>query len=117
MSTIYKYDKRFKAYHWLEKNPRFSVQRKEGVNHLHISDYHFSDSATDFCGCSHSNMVEFGQGVFLSVKGNVLLYFIGFHLRCNAEVDRHLHPFCSKRKVRTVVFKPVNMHQILYNTG
>lgn len=72
LSTIYKYDDRSKVYRWMEDNPRFSVQRKEGVNHLHISDVHFSDSATYFCGSSHSNIVEFGEGVFLSVKGIVL---------------------------------------------
>ncbi|XP_023252393.1 uncharacterized protein LOC111647018 [Seriola lalandi dorsalis] len=68
LSTIYKYDKPSKVFHWLEKNPRFSVQMKEMINHLHISDVHLSDSATYFCGSSHSNMVEFGEGVFLNVK-------------------------------------------------
>ncbi|XP_070849925.1 novel immune-type receptor 9 [Chaetodon trifascialis] len=69
LSNIYKYDKPSKVFRWMEKNPRFSVQRKEGVNHLDISDVHFSDSATYFCGSSHSNTLEFGEGVFLSVKG------------------------------------------------
>ncbi|XP_070711138.1 uncharacterized protein [Pempheris klunzingeri] len=69
LSSIYKYDKPTKVYHWMEKKPRFSVQKMDGINHLHISDVHFSDSATYFCGSSHSNVVEFGKGVFLSVKG------------------------------------------------
>ncbi|XP_067435515.1 uncharacterized protein [Thunnus thynnus] len=68
LSTIYKYDKSSKDFHWSEKNPRFSVERKEGTNHLHISNIQFSDSASYFCGSSHSNMIEFGEGVFLSVK-------------------------------------------------
>ncbi|XP_030610059.1 uncharacterized protein LOC115797601 [Archocentrus centrarchus] len=69
LSTIYKYDKPSKVLHTLQKNPRFSVEIKEGTNHLQISDAHFSDSATYYCGSSHSNMVEFGEGIFLSVKG------------------------------------------------
>lgn len=74
LSMIYKYDNPTKIFHFLEENPRFTVQLKEGINHLHISDVHLSDSATYFCGSSHTNMVEFGDGVLLSVKG-ILLSF------------------------------------------
>uniref|UniRef100_UPI0037E71554 immunoglobulin kappa light chain-like n=1 Tax=Semicossyphus pulcher TaxID=241346 RepID=UPI0037E71554 len=70
LSTVYKYDEPSKVFPWLQKNPRFSLQRMEGINHLHISDVQFSDSASYFCGSSHSNIVEFGDGVFLSVKGH-----------------------------------------------
>ncbi|KAK9524523.1 hypothetical protein VZT92_016911 [Zoarces viviparus] len=69
LSNFYKYDEPSKVFQWLENNPRFSVQRKEGMNHLNISDVRLSDSATYFCGSTHSNMAEFGDGVFLSVKG------------------------------------------------
>ncbi|XP_027894787.1 basement membrane-specific heparan sulfate proteoglycan core protein-like [Xiphophorus couchianus] len=69
LSTIYKYDDPSKVFHWLEKNPRFSVERSEGINHLHISDVQLSDSATYYCGSSYSNSVEFGEGVFLNVEG------------------------------------------------
>ncbi|KAG7240111.1 hypothetical protein INR49_027965, partial [Caranx melampygus] len=72
LSTIYKYDNPTKIFHSLEENPRFKVQLKEGINHLHISDVHLSDSATYFCGSSHTNMVEFGEGVLLSIKGDRL---------------------------------------------
>lgn len=81
MSNFYKYDEPSKVFPWLEKNPRFSVQRKEGMNHLNIADVNISDSATYFCGSTHSNMAELGQGVFLSVKGIVLFFFIGYYLR------------------------------------
>ncbi|XP_069578915.1 uncharacterized protein [Brachyistius frenatus] len=70
LSIIYKYDERSEVFYGLENNPRFSVQNKEGMNHLHISDIHLSDSATYYCGSSHSNMMEFGEGVFLSVEGS-----------------------------------------------
>ncbi|KAF6732990.1 Ig kappa chain V-I region Walker [Oryzias melastigma] len=68
LSFFYKYDDPSKVDHWLKKNPRFSLQKEDGFNHLHISDVQLSDSATYFCGSSHTNMVEFGDGVFLSVK-------------------------------------------------
>ncbi|XP_024118099.1 uncharacterized protein LOC112139513 [Oryzias melastigma] len=68
LSFFYKYDDPSKVDHWLKRNPRFSLQKEEGFNHLHISDVQLSDSATYFCGSSHTNMVEFGDGVFLSVK-------------------------------------------------
>lgn len=79
LSTVYKYDKPSKVFHWIEKNPRFTLQRNEGVNHLHISDLQLSDSATYFCGSSHSNIVEFGAGVFLSVKG-IVIFYLSFDL-------------------------------------
>ncbi|KAI3376602.1 hypothetical protein L3Q82_017032 [Scortum barcoo] len=69
MLSIYKHDDPSKVFHRLEKNPRVSVQMNKGINHLHISDIHLSDSASYFCGSSHSNIVEFGEGVFLSVQG------------------------------------------------
>ncbi|XP_070786344.1 immunoglobulin kappa light chain-like [Enoplosus armatus] len=76
LSSIYKFDKPSKVYPWMEKNPRFSVQRQEGMNHLHISDVRFSDSASYFCGSSHSNIMELGEGVFLSVKGADLNWIV-----------------------------------------
>lgn len=72
LSTVYKYETPSSMLHWLAKYPRFAVQRKEGVNHLHISDVQPEDSALYFCGSSHSNIVEFGQGVFLSVQGKIM---------------------------------------------
>ncbi|KAF7208982.1 uncharacterized protein [Nothobranchius furzeri] len=70
LSTVYKYDVPSKTLRRLEKTPRFSVQTREGINHLHISDVHLSDAATYYCGSSHSNTVKFGEGVFLSVQGS-----------------------------------------------
>lgn len=75
LSMIYKYDNPNQIFHSLDDNPRFRVQLREGINHLHISDIHLSDSAMYFCGSSHNNKVEFGDGVLLSVKGIVLSCF------------------------------------------
>lgn len=75
LSTVYKFDKPSKTLVWLEKHPRLAVQRQEGQNHLHISNVQPEDSASYFCGSSHSNIVEFGQGVFVNVQGIVIKYF------------------------------------------
>ncbi|XP_054914587.1 uncharacterized protein LOC129378304 [Poeciliopsis prolifica] len=69
LSSIYKFDEPSKVFHWLEKNPRFYVERSEGINHLHISNVQLSDSATYYCGSSYTNSVEFGEGLFLNVVG------------------------------------------------
>ncbi|XP_020796708.1 uncharacterized protein LOC110174940 [Boleophthalmus pectinirostris] len=69
LSTIYKFDTPSKMLVWLEKHPRFAVQRQEGQNHLHISNVQPEDMALYFCGSSHNNIVEFGQGIFLNVQG------------------------------------------------
>ncbi|XP_062417582.1 uncharacterized protein LOC134102882 [Pungitius pungitius] len=86
VSNFYKHDEPSKVYHWLLKNPRYSVQRAEGMNHLNISDVQLSDSARYFCGSSHSNIAEFGDGVFLSVKGVNLKEIIQW------PVSETLHP-------------------------
>ncbi|XP_029523107.2 immunoglobulin alpha-2 heavy chain-like [Oncorhynchus nerka] len=70
ISTIYKYDKYATFYHEFKDNPRFSVQSSNGVNHLSISDIKSLDSATYYCGSAHSNVVEFGKGTILNVKGS-----------------------------------------------
>lgn len=80
LSIIYKYDKSMNVLQPLEKNTRYAVERKEGTNHLHISDVQLSDSAFFFCGSSHSNKLEFGEGVFLGVKGNVLLFVLNIYI-------------------------------------
>uniref|UniRef100_A0A8D3D3C7 Ig-like domain-containing protein n=1 Tax=Scophthalmus maximus TaxID=52904 RepID=A0A8D3D3C7_SCOMX len=71
VTLVYKHEKLATVSKWLVEITRFSVQREEGANHLHISDVHLFDSATYFCGSSHSNMVEFGEGVFLSVRAKL----------------------------------------------
>ncbi|KAJ0006333.1 hypothetical protein NQD34_013606 [Periophthalmus magnuspinnatus] len=67
LSTIYKFDTPSKMVS-LEKHPRFAVQRQEGQNHLHITNVQPQDMALYFCGSSHNNIVEFGEGIFLNVK-------------------------------------------------
>lgn len=71
LSNIYRYGKSIPL---SDKYPRFTVDSEEGMNHLNISHVQLSDSAFYFCGGSHSNKVEFGEGVFLRVKGKVVSF-------------------------------------------
>ena len=80
LSSVYKYDSASKVFHWMEKNPRFSVQRKEPMNHLHISDVYFSDWAAYFWRSSHSNMVEFGEGGLSKCQWYCASLFLWFWL-------------------------------------
>ncbi|KAG7256223.1 hypothetical protein CRUP_035851 [Coryphaenoides rupestris] len=53
--------------------PRFWVLRGDrGLNHLHIRDVRCGDAAAYYCGSGHSNVVEFGDGVLLHVRGRAL---------------------------------------------
>ncbi|CAL8241559.1 unnamed protein product [Merluccius merluccius] len=72
LSTIYKYEQEHtSAVHRVNGRPRFEVYRgDQGLNHLHISNVHCNDSAVYYCGSAHSNVVEFGDGVFLHVTGS-----------------------------------------------
>uniref|UniRef100_A0A3B4AKJ9 Ig-like domain-containing protein n=1 Tax=Periophthalmus magnuspinnatus TaxID=409849 RepID=A0A3B4AKJ9_9GOBI len=44
----------------------YSWYRQEGQNHLHITNVQPQDMALYFCGSSHNNIVEFGEGIFLN---------------------------------------------------
>ncbi|XP_034020756.1 uncharacterized protein LOC117505257 [Thalassophryne amazonica] len=68
LSNIYKYDLSQQKIHQLQANPRYFVHVKQGMNNLHISNVQCGDSAMYFCGTSHSNTAEFGDGVFLQVQ-------------------------------------------------
>ncbi|CAL8326734.1 unnamed protein product [Lota lota] len=72
LSTVYNFkQERPSTVQRLREWPRFEVHRgNEGLNHLHISDVRCNDSAVYYCGSAHSNVVEFGDGVFLHVRGS-----------------------------------------------
>ncbi|XP_036072517.1 V-set and immunoglobulin domain-containing protein 8-like, partial [Oryzias melastigma] len=50
-------------------NPRFSLDTKNENYHLTISDLQLSDSATYYCAARDTNVLEFTEGVTVSVKG------------------------------------------------
>uniref|UniRef100_A0A3P8YYM6 Ig-like domain-containing protein n=1 Tax=Esox lucius TaxID=8010 RepID=A0A3P8YYM6_ESOLU len=73
ISTIYKYDENASFYHEFKGNTRFSVQGRNGMNHLSILNVEISDSAIYYCGRAHSNVVEFGHGIMLNNKTDILI--------------------------------------------
>ncbi|XP_047463593.1 immunoglobulin kappa light chain-like [Mugil cephalus] len=72
ISTFYVYDDSEVFYNEFVNNSRFTLDIKNGKNHLSISHLHISDSATYYCACRVSVIFEFAEGVTVSVKGSGL---------------------------------------------
>ncbi|XP_071334039.1 uncharacterized protein [Trachinotus anak] len=72
ISTFYAYDKKATFHEELKDNPRFTLDIKNGTNHLTISDLRISDSATYYCVRGYSVMFTFLEGIIVSVKGSGL---------------------------------------------
>ncbi|XP_028285547.1 uncharacterized protein LOC114451171 [Parambassis ranga] len=71
LSTFYKHkDSTFKGE--FKDNPRFSLESKNGKNHLLISHLQISDSATYYCIGCYAYKFEFGDGITVNVKGSGL---------------------------------------------
>ncbi|XP_047451213.1 immunoglobulin kappa light chain-like [Mugil cephalus] len=68
ISTFFIYDYTEAFYDEFVNNSRFTMEIKNGKNHLIISDLHISDSATYYCACSTTSAFEFAEGVTVSVK-------------------------------------------------
>lgn len=80
ISNFYKYDKKATFHHEFKNDTRFSMLNEKGVTHLEIKKLQLSDSATYYCGSAHSNIMEFGEGTELIVKGNYDVYSNVIHL-------------------------------------
>uniref|UniRef100_A0A4W6DHB6 Ig-like domain-containing protein n=1 Tax=Lates calcarifer TaxID=8187 RepID=A0A4W6DHB6_LATCA len=72
VSTFFVYDERGTFYHEFKNNPRFTLETKNGRNHLTISNLRTSDSATYYCARDYSLILEFFEGTTVSVKGSVI---------------------------------------------
>ncbi|KAK2862719.1 hypothetical protein Q5P01_002252 [Channa striata] len=72
ISVFYKHDKNGTFNHEFKNNPRFSLETKNGNNHLTISDLRKSDSATYYCVSCHTYKFKFGEGATVSVEGSGL---------------------------------------------
>ena len=88
ISTIYKYDVKATFYGEFRNNTRFKMVNGKGITHMVITDLRLSDSGTYFCGSAHSNVVEFGEGTQLVVRGKCDL----IHL--NGMIDTYFTSFC-----------------------
>ncbi|KAM9426721.1 uncharacterized protein KZ484_021899 isoform 1-T2 [Pholidichthys leucotaenia] len=72
ISTFYIHDKGGIFNDKFMNDSRFSLESKDGKNHLIISDLHASDSGTYYCVSCYACNFEFTEGVMLSVKGSGL---------------------------------------------
>ncbi|XP_076581202.1 uncharacterized protein LOC143317116 [Chaetodon auriga] len=68
--SFYKFQKYTTFHNEFENNPRFTLSTEIGKNHLNITDLRISDSATYYCASRERDTFEFGEGIFVSVKGS-----------------------------------------------
>uniref|UniRef100_A0A3Q4I1D3 Uncharacterized LOC102796927 n=1 Tax=Neolamprologus brichardi TaxID=32507 RepID=A0A3Q4I1D3_NEOBR len=72
ISSFYKHDKDGTFSEDFKNNPRFSLDSKNGKNHLTISNLQMSDSATYYCISCYAYKFEFADGATIHVKGSGL---------------------------------------------
>ncbi|XP_041821051.1 uncharacterized protein LOC121626545 [Chelmon rostratus] len=70
ISTFYKHEKRGTLTNEFMNNPRFTLETKDGKNHLTISNLQISDSATYYCISCNAFKFEFAGRNTVSVKGS-----------------------------------------------
>ncbi|XP_067380484.1 immunoglobulin kappa light chain-like [Channa argus] len=74
ISTFYNSERNGVLYNEFYKNPRFTLDNKNGETHLKIKNVLISDSATYYCVSSYTYNFEFGEGTTVSVKGSALFH-------------------------------------------
>ncbi|XP_076581004.1 uncharacterized protein LOC143316990 [Chaetodon auriga] len=70
ISTYYNFHKYVTFHNEFENDPRFTLDTEKGKNHLKMTDLRISDSATYYCVSDYYDTFEFGEGIFVSVKGS-----------------------------------------------
>ncbi|XP_053199017.1 uncharacterized protein LOC128383415 [Scomber japonicus] len=72
VSTIYKYEGNGIFYDEFKNDPRFTLDTSLSKNHLTITDIRISDSATYYCVSSFTFILQFEEGIIISVKDSGL---------------------------------------------
>ncbi|XP_029310278.1 signal-regulatory protein beta-2-like [Cottoperca gobio] len=72
ISSFYKHDKNGTFHDELKNDPRFTLEAKNGKNHLTISELRITDSATYYCISCYTYKFVFAEGTTVSVKGSGL---------------------------------------------
>ncbi|XP_062300344.1 uncharacterized protein LOC134005457 [Scomber scombrus] len=70
VSTFYKYERNGIFHDEFKNNPRFTLDTSLNKNQLKITDLQISDSATYYCASSYTFILEFEEGMIVSVKGS-----------------------------------------------
>ncbi|XP_073330780.1 uncharacterized protein [Pagrus major] len=70
ISSYFKYDTDVTFYEEFKNNPRFTLDTKNGKNHLMITDLNIFDSATYYCLSLYTYNLQFVEGITVSVKGS-----------------------------------------------
>ncbi|XP_033962376.1 uncharacterized protein [Pseudochaenichthys georgianus] len=71
ISNAYKYYAKPTFYHEFNKS-RFTLAHGKSTNHLTILNLHISDSATYYCASAVQYVLNFSEGITISVKGSGL---------------------------------------------
>ena len=74
ISSFYKFDKNVAFYGEFKNNPRFTLDTRDGKNHLKISDLHISDSAAYSCMNSVLFVLEILESQTVSVTGSAQVH-------------------------------------------
>ena len=70
ISSFYMFNKNVAFYGEFENNPRFTLDTRDGKNHLNIADLHISDSAAYNCISSVLHSLEILESQTVSVTGS-----------------------------------------------
>ncbi|XP_073330790.1 uncharacterized protein [Pagrus major] len=74
ITSFYKFDKNGTFHDEFKNNPRFTLDTRDGKNHLKISDLRISDSAAYNCMSSFLNTLEISESITVSVTGSAWVH-------------------------------------------
>uniref|UniRef100_A0A3B5L6I2 Ig-like domain-containing protein n=1 Tax=Xiphophorus couchianus TaxID=32473 RepID=A0A3B5L6I2_9TELE len=69
MSSVFVYGTEIVFHEEFKNNSHYIIEKKGHLHYLTILDLKMSDSATYYCALSHKQVVHFGKGTTVSVKG------------------------------------------------